>query len=324
MILRDFFKRATRPVRSSRRGKLPLARSAALGGSRLAIEPLEPRMLLSADSVVVFNEIMYHPAGSQDLEWIELHNQMAVDIDLSGWRLDGAVDFEFSEGTVLSGGGYLVVAASPVLLQAETGFADALGPFFKRLDNGGEEIVLRNNNDRLMDEIRYDDEDPWPVGPDGFGASLAKIDPDAASGQAENWATSHQVGGTPGAINFRDEVFTPFIPMDTVTAVEIGVDWKYDASGTDLGTAWREPQFDDDTWDSIAAASPSMLITEISTLSTDSVEIQNVSGAAVDTTGWFVVANDAHSVDSWHEDICQPSPAHSRTTGMRRGASRGV
>ncbi|MGH7968812.1 MAG: hypothetical protein ACREIC_08815, partial [Limisphaerales bacterium] len=42
--------------------------------------------LTRADSVVVFNEIMYHP-GTNTVggEWLELHNQMAVDVDLSGW-----------------------------------------------------------------------------------------------------------------------------------------------------------------------------------------------------------------------------------------------
>ena len=38
-----------------------------------------------ADSTVVFNEIMYHPATNEPaLEWIELHNQMAVSMDISG------------------------------------------------------------------------------------------------------------------------------------------------------------------------------------------------------------------------------------------------
>jgi len=34
-----------------------------------------------ADSIVVFNEIMYHPAPGTDqtLEWVELYSQMAVD-----------------------------------------------------------------------------------------------------------------------------------------------------------------------------------------------------------------------------------------------------
>ena len=47
-----------------------------------------------SDSVVVFNEIMYHPAGNESqMEWIELHNQMAVDIDLSDWSIAGGIDF---------------------------------------------------------------------------------------------------------------------------------------------------------------------------------------------------------------------------------------
>ena len=60
-----------------------------------SIEPLEPRRVL--DSTVVFNEVMYNPPGPTDdaLEWIELSNQMAVDMDLSGWRLDGGVEFQF-------------------------------------------------------------------------------------------------------------------------------------------------------------------------------------------------------------------------------------
>ena len=39
------------------------------------------------DSVVVFNEIHYHPAGDNSaLEYVELYNQLAVDVDLSNWR----------------------------------------------------------------------------------------------------------------------------------------------------------------------------------------------------------------------------------------------
>ena len=71
-------------------------------------------MLLSracADSTLVFNEIMYHPATSETaLEWIELHNQMGVNMDISGWSLAGGVQFKFTEGTVVPGRGYIVVA----------------------------------------------------------------------------------------------------------------------------------------------------------------------------------------------------------------------
>jgi hypothetical protein len=72
--------------------------------------------------VVVFNEIMYHPLTNESvLEWVELYNQMAVDVDMSGWSLAGSVSFTFPEETVIPAGGYLVVAASPADLMALTG-----------------------------------------------------------------------------------------------------------------------------------------------------------------------------------------------------------
>jgi hypothetical protein len=76
---------------------------------------------LAADSVVVFNEIHYHPATNEAVnEWIELHNQMAIDIDLSAWSITGSIGFTFAEGTIIPGGGYLVVASDPAALQAST------------------------------------------------------------------------------------------------------------------------------------------------------------------------------------------------------------
>ena len=46
---------------------------------------------VAADSIVVFNEIQYHAATNEAAnEWVELHNQMAIDIDLSAWSLTGA------------------------------------------------------------------------------------------------------------------------------------------------------------------------------------------------------------------------------------------
>ena len=67
-----------------------------------------------SDSVVVFNEIQYHPLVREaELEWVELHNQNAVDIDLSGWSICDGVYFVVPDGTVIPGGGYVVVAANP-------------------------------------------------------------------------------------------------------------------------------------------------------------------------------------------------------------------
>ncbi len=169
---------------------------------RATLESLEQRCVL--DSTVVFNELMYHATDSVDeqLEWVELHNQMAVDMDLSNWSLEGGIDFTFVEGTFLGGGDYLVIARNPAALAASGQFAGALGPFTGRLANSGEAIELRDRNDRLMDEIDYQDGGLWPIAADGAGASLAKMDRDFATAPPVNWAGSVRVGGTPGAENF--------------------------------------------------------------------------------------------------------------------------
>ncbi len=133
---------------------------------------------LPADSTVVFNEVMYHPLDRElELEWCELHNQMAVDMDISGWSLGEGVFFAFPEGTIIPGGGYLVVAIAPVALETETGHAGALGPYDGRLSNAGESIGLFNNNRRLMDHLDYGVGGNWPVAPDGSGLSLARSAP---------------------------------------------------------------------------------------------------------------------------------------------------
>ena len=152
----------------------------------------------SAPGPVTFDEIHYHPLGGEELEWLELHNPMVLDMDLSGWRLEGAVEWAFGDGTILPAGGYLVVAADPARLADETGFEAALGPYDGRLAGGGERIDLRSNGGRLIDTVEYDDDGLWPVQADGSGFSLTKIDADSASDHAENWTVSSQLGGTPG------------------------------------------------------------------------------------------------------------------------------
>src|SRR3954465_7585347 len=92
--------------------------------------------LFAVDSIVVFNEIHYHPVTNETAnEWIELHNQMAIDIDLSAWSLEGGIQYTFAEGTIIPGGGYLVIASNPSALRAASGVANVVGPFTGRLNN---------------------------------------------------------------------------------------------------------------------------------------------------------------------------------------------
>ncbi len=150
------------------------------------------------DSVVVFNEIHYHTTGDgSSAEFIELYNQNSVDVDLSGWALEGDGDFVFPKGSLIEGRSHLVLAVDPAAL----GVPDALGPLSGSLSDAGERLILRNHNGRIMDRVDYNDREPWPVGADGSGASLSKRDPMTNSESANNWDSSASLGGTPGMPN---------------------------------------------------------------------------------------------------------------------------
>jgi hypothetical protein len=234
----NFFKRDIRRSKSRRSA----ARTSFTRTRLRALEPLESRYVL--DSTVVINEVMYNPGGEDErLEFIELHNQQGVDMDISGWGFDRGVTYTFPAGTILRRGGYLVVAADPAAL-ADAGVSGAVGPYLGSLANSGETLTLINNSNRVMDELDYTDDQPWPIAADGSGVSLSKRNANAATAPAENWTISSEVGGTPGAANFPVVDLTP----RSHPLVQQNANWTYDDSGTNLGSAWKESNFDDSGW----------------------------------------------------------------------------
>lgn len=201
--------------------------------------------VFAADSVVVFNEIMYHPASDEDrMEWIELHNQLIVPVDLSGWSLSDGVAYTFPNGTVIPAEGYLVVAVSPNDLKAASGLDTVYGPYEGRLANSGERLRLENNSGRIMDQIDYGDGGDWPAAPDGSGVSLAKVDPAQAGPSAENWTWSRQVNGTPGRENFPAPG-----QIKRTTLIELFNSWRYFDQGYP-GMGWYTKSFGDSAWSS--------------------------------------------------------------------------
>ncbi len=210
----------------------------------LSQESLEPRLVL--DSTVVFNEIMYHPAAENeaDLEWIEFYNQLAVDIDISDWSLEGGVDYQFPDGTIVPGRGHLILASNPEALAEARGLTDVFGPWTGRLSNEGEELRLYNNDGRLMNRVEYDDTGHWPAAPDGGGSSLAKNNRDAASDNVANWTFSPQIGGTPG----RDNFARPGDYIVTTVLAEGNPARALVPSDASLGTDWIDSDFNDSGW----------------------------------------------------------------------------
>jgi len=186
------------------------------------------RVSASPDGVVVFNEVQYNPAGSDESgEWIELFNQMGIITDISGWRIEG-IGYTFPNGTLVDPGSYVVVAKTPG--------AGEFGPFTGSISNSGERLRLYNQSDRLMDELDFGDDGRWPVAADGSGATLAKRKEYTASGRTDGWTFSQQLGGTRASANFPDAGGPP--PTSTVGLITLADVWRYKDTPSDPGAGW--------------------------------------------------------------------------------------
>ena len=130
----------------------------------------------------LISEVLYDPPGQDDAEFIEIVNPANFTIDLSNYSLGDAVnrtDFEdvrrFPTGTLLHPDQIIVIATSATAFQAEYGFmpdfeivdTEALVPNLMddlnwgdpnallQLGNGGDEVILRDENDTAVDVITY-------------------------------------------------------------------------------------------------------------------------------------------------------------------------
>ena len=195
---------------------------------------------------VFLSEIHYHAVLEVSVvdrhEFIEIHNAGATAMDLSGWRLAGAVDFEFPAGTLLDADEDLVIAKDPAALASLEEYAlsegDLFGPYDRELDNGGEKVALLDAAGAGVDSVTYDDEFPWPISADALGAgrnwlpeswlpveshqflgvSLERVSFDVASGEVANWAPSPIDAATPGRPNTSRRA----VPLPIVSDIVVG------------------------------------------------------------------------------------------------------
>jgi len=167
---------------------------------------------------LVINEIHFNPAspGSGFVEIANLSNTTAW--DLSGWELDG-VGFTFPSGTLLAPGGFGVVAADLAAFRAAHGTTVIpFGVFPGRLQDGGERLRLvrpasATTPQRVIDDLRYDGEPPWPTNAAGRGPSLQLIDARQDNRRPANWGTAPLQNpplSTPGRVNANAVALDPF------------------------------------------------------------------------------------------------------------------
>ncbi len=156
-------------------------------------------------SGVVINEINYRSADTFNPEdWVEFYNNSGQVVDMSGWYFsdsDNTHRFTFREGTILDPDSYLVLTQdsslfSPLFPEVQ----NRIGDMDFGLSGDGELVRLFDESGNIIDELTYNDKSPWPIEPDGLGATLSLSNPGFDNSKGKNWAASNG-NGTPGRMN---------------------------------------------------------------------------------------------------------------------------
>lgn len=161
-------------------------------------------MLLAENSVII-NEINYHSSDEFNTEdWIELYNTKDEIINLENWEFIDEMDdhiFLIPFGVSIYPNEYLVLCKNSALfISFFPNVTNFIGEFEFGLSGGGEPIRLFNSDGELVDYVDYDDENLWPISPDGTGPTLELLHPSFDNSLAESWGASVN-NGTPGSIN---------------------------------------------------------------------------------------------------------------------------
>jgi len=230
-----------------------------------------------ANPDISFGTIEFNPASyNQDEEYIELINNESTAIDISGWKVTGAVEHTFQPGVVIPQGGILYISPNVKAFRSRptspTGGENLFiqGDYRGHLSSWGETINLIDTEGGIVDtitytgnpseqqkylritELMYHPKDPCQSssydGEDFEFIELKNIGPDTL-----NLAGVKFTDGI--TYNFPGDVVETIIDVnvENITLVNHSYSWKYDRSDTDLGTAWRQVGYDDSTWSSGSA-----------------------------------------------------------------------
>ena len=169
---------------------------------------------------VFISELMYHPpSDSPHLEFIEIANPGPATENLANWQLDDGVAFTFSSGILAPGETIVVLSFDPdaaansaLLADFQSAYGVAAGaalagPYTGTLADGGERIRLLRPDEPpaeepgyypllIEDDVKYDNNAPWPATPDGGGASLERRMPAQWGDDPASWTAA--MPPTPG------------------------------------------------------------------------------------------------------------------------------
>jgi len=146
---------------------------------------------------IAINEFMYSPSNST--EYIELYNHSDKSLNLQDWTLSD----NRHNTSLVTDSGFIVPPDSFAVLAPDNSlkkdFPDinlvSMGDHFPALNNGGDQIIIRNGNGNLLDSLEYNSS--WG----GDEVALERRSTALAANYRNNWADSPNGFGTPGQKN---------------------------------------------------------------------------------------------------------------------------
>ena len=146
------------------------------------------------------SEIMYHPQGDPNSEFIELKNIGTESINLNLVKFTNGVDFTFPS-IDLAPDDYVIVVKNTAAFNTQyPAFAGTIaGQFTGALDNDGDRLRIEDAIGTAIHDFKF--RDGWYDITDGDGFTLTVIDPTDPTiyGEKDTWRASTNKLGSPGA-----------------------------------------------------------------------------------------------------------------------------
>ncbi len=173
---------------------------------------------------IIISELNYNPTPpspvelvldptiqTRDFQYIEIHNPTDASIDLLNWRIEGGIDFHFTNQTILDPGQTIVLTSFDpshseneakkltFLNRYQLNNADNIhGPFNGLLNTGPQHLELQRpltpTNETppftpyiIEDQLIYSATAPWPTTPNGQGDALHRDAPNLFANNPQNW-----------------------------------------------------------------------------------------------------------------------------------------
>ncbi|MFA9391633.1 MAG: CotH kinase family protein [Prolixibacteraceae bacterium] len=163
---------------------------------------------LSGNEVVdiVINEINYFSGEEYNSgDWLELYNNSKFTIDLHEFVLSDVADptgYIFPENTLLYPDAYLVVCNDQEKFSSvHSSVRNVIGNISFGFSRKGDELILTDPQNNLVDRVKYETYQPWPIEPFETAATLELKNVNLDNNLYSSWEAG-PLGGTPGAANY--------------------------------------------------------------------------------------------------------------------------